>query len=145
MKLILKTRVRSLPETVWQKFDRDLFLRLAPPFPRVKFLRFDGCRLGDMVEIQLHFLIFRQFWISEIIEQRTKPDEITFVDEALALPFFLRRWVHRHRIVRLESGSEIIDEIEFGSGWFALDWLIYPAMWLQFAYKQLVYRRAFNR
>lgn len=145
MKLTLKTRVRSSPEVVWPKFDRALFLRLAPPFPRIKLLRFDGCRPGDLIEVQLNFLLFKQTWISEIVEQRSKPDEISFVDEGVRLPFFLQRWLHRHRIVRRGSGSEIIDEIEFSSGRRVLDWFLFPAMWLQFAYRKPIYWRAFRK
>lgn len=145
MKLRLKTRVRSKPEDVWQKFDRQLFLRLAPPLPRVRLLRFDGCHKGDMVELELNFLLFRQTWMSEIVEQRSGRNEICFVDEGVELPFFLRRWVHKHRIQRLESGCQIIDEIEYRSPSRWLDWVLYPALWLQFAYRKPIYRWVFRR
>lgn len=145
MKLTLKTSVRSVPEDVWPRFNRELFLRLAPPFPRIKLLRFDGFRPGDLVEVQLNFLLFKQIWISEIVDQRTKTNEISFVDEGVKLPFFLNCWIHKHRIVRSEIGSEIVDEIEFSSGKRWLDWILFPAMWLQFAYRKPIYRRVFRR
>lgn len=145
MKLTLKTHVRSNPEHVWEKFDRKLFLRLAPPLPRIKLLRFDGCGKGDLVEVELNFLLFKQIWVSEIVHQKTKPNEIMFVDEGVRLPFFLKYWIHKHRIVRLDSGSQIVDDIEFRSGYRIVDWLLWPVMWLQFAYRKPIYRWTFRK
>ena len=42
MKLILKTNVKQSPQQVWAGFNQSLFEKLAPPFPRVRLLRFDG-------------------------------------------------------------------------------------------------------
>ena len=144
MKLVLKTAVQASLEEVWEGFDQQLFLRLAPPFPRIRLLRFDGCHMGDLVEIELNFLLFRQIWVSEIVAQRSTPDEIYFVDEGISLPFFLNLWIHKHRIIRLQSGSQIVDEVVFRSPLRIFDWLLYPAMWLQFAYRKPIYRRAFK-
>ncbi len=145
MKLKFTTLVQASPEEIWQKFDRDLFQRMAPPFPRVRLLRFDGCRKGDVVEVELNFWLFRQHWFSEIVHQLVGPDEIYFITEGVHLPFFLRSWVHKHRIMRCESGTQIVDDIDFSSGWRIIDWFVYPLMWLQVAYRTRIYRRAFRK
>ena len=145
MKMILKTRVCSSPEEVWEKFDRRLFLRLAPPLPRTKFLRFDGCRKGDLVEVEVNFILFKETWVSEIVHQQTKPNEILLVDEGVRLPFFLKYWIHKHRMVRLESGTQIVDEIEFRSNRRIFEWLLWPVMWLQYAYRKPIYRWTFRK
>ncbi|MCC6511003.1 MAG: hypothetical protein IT423_18015 [Pirellulaceae bacterium] len=145
MKLTLKTNVLGTPEEVWKRFDQDLFKQLAPRLPKVKLVRFDGCRTGDMVELELNFVLFRQNWISEITSDTKSEDEISFVDEGRRLPFFLKRWRHHHRLVRIEGGTQIIDAIEYHSPLRILDWLLYPSMWLQFAYRRPIYRQVFGR
>ncbi len=144
MRLKLETRVDATPETVWQGFDETLFLRLAPPLPRLRLLRFDGCHTGDAVVVEIDFLFFKQIWESTITEQGESEDEVWFVDCGKRLPFFLRQWTHRHQIQRDETGSNIVDDIEYHSPWWVLDILLYPLLWLQFAYRRPVYRKVFG-
>jgi ligand-binding SRPBCC domain-containing protein len=144
MKLCLKTNVDSPPEAVWEGFDEALFLQLAPPLPRIRLLQFDGCLRGNEVRVELNFVFFKQEWISLITEQGQNETEIWFVDEGEKLPFFLRAWRHRHRILRVGSGSQIVDEIEYRSPLWLLDVLLYPSLWLQFAYRKPIYRRVFS-
>lgn len=156
MHLRLKTRVTSSVQHVWGGFDRSLFDQLSPPFPPVEVVRFDGCLTGDIVHLRLNFLLFRQDWISaitdqQLIETANRTDEIYFIDEGTQLPFFLGHWRHRHRIVRdtsANSGDErsiIIDDITFRTPFRLTDYLFYPLLWLQFAYRQPIYRRVFNK
>lgn len=144
MHLILKTIVnQSLPQ-VWAGFDRSLFGKLSPPFPPVNVLRFDGCQKGDIVHLQLNFLLFRQDWISDITDQQETSDEIYFIDEGRKLPFFLAYWQHRHRLVRAGNRTIIIDDITFRTPSRLTDWLFYPLLWLQFTYRKPIYRRVFR-
>jgi hypothetical protein len=58
--------VRGDYRAVLGAFDEKLFRRLAPPFPRLRLLRFDGSRPGDVVEVEL-LTGFRRFrWTSLI-------------------------------------------------------------------------------
>jgi ligand-binding SRPBCC domain-containing protein len=149
MRLLLKTNVSLPPDQVWAQFDEQLFKKLAPPFPRIRLLRFDGSTTGCTVEVELNFLLFRQIWQSEIIDHGTTEEEIWFVDRGSKLPFFLRFWIHRHRLMRTSYGStpgtQIVDDIEYRTGSVILDYLMYPLMWAQFAYRGPIYRRAFNK
>ncbi len=144
MRLIISTPVNSTPMQVFRQFDQSLFLKLAPPFPPVKLIRFDGCRQGDVVSLQLNFLLFKQTWTSSITEQETTTEAIWFVDQGTQLPFFLTFWNHKHLIQKTEAGSEIVDEITFQSPWFLPEFLLYPVLWLQFVYRKPIYKKVFG-
>jgi ligand-binding SRPBCC domain-containing protein len=144
MKLRIRTSVHQSYQQVWAGFDRNLFLLLNPPFPPVKVLRFDGCHKGDEVHLELNFLLFRQVWKSNIVDQQMDAEEIYFVDEGFQLPFFLKYWRHRHRILRRGNQAEIVDDISFRTPFFLFDYLLYPVMYLQFAYRKPIYRKVFG-
>lgn len=144
MRLKLETKVASPPEKVWAGFNEELFVKLAPPLPKFKLLRFDGCHSGGRVEVQLNFVFFTQLWHSVIVDQGATDQEFWFVDEGEKLPFFLKTWRHTHRIVGSGEGSTIVDDIEFRSPFFLLDWILWPSLWLQFAYRKPIYRRVFG-
>ena len=145
MKLTIRTRVNAPLDAVWAGFDRQLFNRLSPPFPPVTVLRFDGCLKGDVVSLELNFLLFKQVWNSDIIDQQTTPGEIFFIDQGTKLPFFLAAWHHRHRLIKEGTGTVIADEITFQTPNVLLDYLFYPLLWAQFAYRKPIYRSVFGR
>jgi ligand-binding SRPBCC domain-containing protein len=145
MKIIIQTPVNQSIEQVWKKFDETLFTQLAPPFPPVNLLRFDGSEKGNEVHLELNLFVFKQLWISLITENKKTEHEIYFIDEGIKLPFFLSFWRHRHRIIeaidtKKETQSIIIDEIEFES---PFGFLIYPVLYLQFLYRRPIYRKIF--
>lgn len=145
MKINIKTRVEQDYLSVKQGFNKDLFLKLNPPFPPVKLLRFDGCRRGDKVSLELNFIFFKQIWTSIITSDRTDDQEFFFVDEGKKLPFFLRFWKHKHRIIREESGSTIVDEINFSARLKILSPLLYPVLYAQFWYRKPIYKKIFRK
>lgn len=144
MRLNFETRVDSNVSTVKEGFNEALFKKLAPPFPPVRVKRFDGCSKGDLVSLELNFLLFRQLWVSEITEDSTDENEFYFVDEGIQLPFFLKTWSHKHRIIRQGNGAIIRDEISYTGPIRVLTWLLYPTLWLQFAYRKPIYRKVFK-
>ena len=144
MKLKLTTRVEQPPQQVWAGFNEQLFKELAPPFPKIKLLRFDGSTTGDIVEVELNLVLFKQIWQSLIVDHGQDGSSVWFVDEGKRLPFFLRSWRHHHLIEADGSGSTITDDIEFRSPNLLLDYLLLPSLWLQFAYRKPVYRRVFK-
>ncbi|TAE39837.1 MAG: hypothetical protein EAZ70_04615 [Runella slithyformis] len=143
MKLIIQTRVNQSYLQVWNGFDKKLFDQLAPPFPPVRVVRFDGCLEGHVVDLELNFLLFKQRWVSHITAQNTTDAEIYFIDEGRQLPFFLSKWKHKHRILKDGTHAIIADEIEFRTPFLLTDYLFYPLMWAQFAYRKPIYRRVF--
>ena len=125
-------------------FNQDLFEKLNPPFPPVRLLRFDGSEKGDVVALELDFLLFKQVWESHIVEHGQTSKEWYFVDEGVKLPFFLRYWQHRHRVVQVGTHARIIDDITFKTPFLLMDYLFYPIMGLQFLYRKPVYQRVFR-
>jgi ligand-binding SRPBCC domain-containing protein len=129
MHLTLRTAVAQPPAQVMAGFTRALFVALAPPFPRLRVLRFDGCRTGDQVEIELNTLVTRLRWTSLIVDHGHQPDGTHFfVDEGQVLPPPLRYWRHRHLIEPgPDGGSVIVDALEYRTASPLLDRLLYPA------------------
>ena len=147
MHVTLRTHVRQSPAQVMAGFTRALFLSLAPPFPKLNLLRFDGCRRGDIVEIELQTGLLRQRWTSLITDNGVLPDGTHFfIDQGQTLLKPLRYWRHRHLIEPSPSGtgSVIVDALEYRTAFRWLDALLYPAMWAQFAYRKPIYRRRFR-
>lgn len=143
MHLKVRTTVSAKLSTVKEGFTQDLFLRLNPPFPIVRLLQFDGCQKGDKVGLELNFLVFRQKWISHIIEDGEGDKEWYFIDQGVELPFFLKSWTHRHIVRTAHEGSIIIDDIQYSTGFLLTDLLMYPLLLHQFLYRKPIYRRFF--
>ncbi len=144
MKLRIKTHVNQSASQVWKGFDETLFTKLAPPFPSVKLLQFDGSEKGDRVGLELNFILFKQKWISDIVDNGENEEMIFFIDKGVELPFFLKSWRHKHILKKGNPGSEIIDDIEYSTGTILTDLLMYPALLLQFLYRKPVYKKVFN-
>jgi len=145
MKLTLRTPVSAPLHTVWAGFDESLFKKLSPPFPPVKLARFDGSHTGDLVSLELNFFLFKQNWTSRIVEQQESGNEIYFIDEGTRLPFFLIFWRHKHRLIRQKTGGTLIaDEIEYRTPFLLTDYLMYPLLYAQFAYRKPIYKRIFS-
>lgn len=144
MKIRITTDVKKDYLAVAAGFNLDLFKALAPPFPKVTVQRFDGCITGHQVWIQLNIFGFKQQWNAKIVEHGQTDAQWYFIDEGTTLPFPLRYWRHRHIIQKTDSGSIIIDDIEFRTPLKILDFLFYPLFWLQFAMRKPIYRKIFS-
>ncbi|MDW8295786.1 MAG: hypothetical protein RMJ97_02775 [Raineya sp.] len=146
MQIKIATTVGTPFKKVFQLFTKELFIKLSPPFPRLKLLRFDGSNKQDHVAVELDFWLFKQQWESVITEKKENKDEIYFIDEGIKLPFFLKKWRHKHRIIRKDNQqAEIIDEIEFETPFKPLDILLYPILYFQFAYRKPIYQKVFGK
>jgi ligand-binding SRPBCC domain-containing protein len=145
MRFAIVTEVSANLQKVWDNFNENLFQALAPPFPPIRLLRFDGSLKNDEVHLELNFLLFKQVWISRIIEQTDSNNEIYFVDEGIKLPFFLGYWRHKHLLQATANGTRIIDDITFEAPIKALSWLLFPVLYVQFLYRQPIYKRYFNK
>jgi len=145
MKITIKTCVEQDFLSVKEGFNESLFTKLSPPFPPVKLIRFDGSEKGDLVSLELNFIFFRQNWVSEIIEDKTTDQEFYFIDQGVQLPFFLKFWRHKHRIIKSGDNSIIKDEISFKAPFFLLTLFLYPAMLLQFGFRIPIYKKIFKK
>ena len=131
-------------EKVFAGFDRKLFLQLAPPFPKLNLIRFDGCLKGDEVHLESDFIVFKQKWISLIVENNISDSEIYFIDEGRTLPFPLKTWRHKHIVRQIGNTVEIEDNISFDTKNKVADILLYLPLYLLFLYRNPVYKRFFK-
>ena len=141
MQFQIKTEVQQDYQSVFMGFDRKLFLALNPPLMPLKLLRFDGCKTGDEVHLELAFGLK---WVSLVTDFQEREDEIFFIDQGVQLPFFLTHWRHKHRIIKNGTGSILIDDIIYRSSSKIMDYLLYPFLWTQFKYRSPVYRKLFK-
>ncbi len=145
MRIVISTPVKQSRRAVAQGFNEDLFTELNPPFPPVKLLRFDGSQKGDIVSLELNFLLFKQVWESHITKDGETSKEWYFVDEGVKLPFFLTYWRHHHRVVQTGTHATIIDDITYRTPFRWLDYLFYPVMKGQFLYRKPIYKKVFGQ
>ena len=69
-------------------------------------------------------------------------DEIYFIDIGAIIPPPITSWKHIHRIVRTgENTCEVVDDIEYSTGYGLLDKMIYPALKCMFLLRRPVYIR----
>jgi ligand-binding SRPBCC domain-containing protein len=146
MKIYLPTLVKGNYKSLIEKFDSNLFQSLAPPLATVKLLQFDGSKKGDIVHVQISLAgLFPQEWISEITENEVTEKEAWFTDEGIKLPFFLAAWKHKHLLQNLGENTQIVEDIEFKTPFFWLDYLMYPILYLQFAARKPIYQKLFGK
>jgi len=142
MRIQIATEVGQDFETVFSRFDEELFLALNPPLLPVQLNRFDGCNEGDEIHL---ILLFGLQWVSLVTEHGKSEVEIYFVDEGQKLPFFLSYWQHRHRVIKKDTQTLIVDDINYRSPFRWLDYLLYPTLYVQFYYRRSVYQRFFQK
>ena len=144
MNLILKTKIKGHYLLVMKRFDRDLFQALKPIGARMEIAKFTGSQTGDMVEIKFTCPI-KASWISKITDHGSDYKRAYFVDEGAVLPPPLKSWKHRHIIEKYDDdNSYIIDEITYSSGYWILDVLLYPLMFLGFYPRKFSYKKYFG-
>ncbi len=145
MRITIKTRVEQDYRKVFQAFDIHLFMKLKPPLIGLNVLRFDGCKKGDEVHVEINILGFKQKWIALVTSQGEDEKEIFFIDEGVLLPKPLKYWKHTHKIENSIDSSIIIDDICYKSGNKIVDFLLFPAFFIQFYFRKPVYRSFFSK
>lgn len=145
MRIVISTTVNQYYTTIFSRFDRDLFLALKPPLLPMSLRQFDGSMKGDEVKIRIGKGFLSQDWDALIIDQQELSDEIYFVDKGVKLPFFLKTWQHKHRIIKIDNQqSQIIDDIEYTTPLGKLfDVIMYPVLYLQFWVRKPIYKKYF--
>ncbi len=134
-------------DEVFARFDEELFLALAPKFPPSKLLRFDGCKTGDLVEIEMQLpVIGKQYWTSKITNHSSESNvKHFFRDEGVKLPFFLETWQHDHIIEQQGKDVLIVDDIHYKAKFPIPDFLVYPQLYKTFSIRKKIYKGFFNR
>ncbi|MCB9233910.1 MAG: hypothetical protein H6581_19795 [Bacteroidia bacterium] len=144
MQIILKTRVDCDFQTVFELFEEELFMALKPPGMRITLREFGGKKVGNIVSLEVKILgIIRQDWYNVITESQEGEEECFFVDEGRRMPFPIKKWRHKHRVIQAGTQTDIVDEVSFSTGTLLGDWLLRPVIWGQFVYRKPIYRRFF--
>lgn len=145
MKLLFKTRVDLPFERIRDQFNRELFEYLSPSWVPFKIKRFDGCKKGDEVHVELGPALSAQQWVSIMTFEETNASGWSFIDEGKVLPWPLSNWKHHHRVDRIgPMESEIVDDIYFecSPSWMAF--VIKPILWQTFAIRPKRYKNFFK-
>ena len=145
MQLHLKTNVRQNYKQVFDAFDEQLFRKLAPPYPTLKLIRFDGSEPGDVVEVELQTGIKPFRWTSLITKRTITDTEAWFIDEGQILPPPLKVWHHKHLVTANGTGTTIHDIINYSTGSKLFDLILYPLMLAAFGLRKPVYGKVFGR
>jgi len=144
MRIVLKTKVKGNHRNIIKRFDRDLFMALAPKLAKINLKEFTGSEKGDKVHIEFLSPI-KTNWISEIIDHAYEDNRSYFVDKGVVLPFPLRFWEHHHIIEQIdEDHVHIIDDIRFKSLNVIFTLFMYPAILVGFLPRKKIYKRYFN-
>ncbi|NDK54913.1 SRPBCC family protein [Pontibacter fetidus] len=145
MQIHLKTNVAQNYRQVFEAFDEQLFRKLAPPYPKLKLIRFDGSEPGDVVEVELQTGIKSFRWTSMITERTITEREAWFIDEGQILPSPLKLWHHKHLVTANSTGTIIHDIINYSSGNKVLDLVLYPFMVAAFGMRKPIYQGVFGK
>ncbi len=140
MKILLQESVNQSVPVVFAGFDQKLFEALTPRLLRKKMRRFDGCKVGDKLEISMA----TGTWLGAITERVESENESYFVDIGEKLPFPFKMWRHKHIVRRGESKTLIIDDIEYQTFSLAVDVLMFAPLWMFFKLRHPVYRSYFS-
>lgn len=94
--------------------------------------------------MELNFILWKDQWTSIITSDSENQAGFDFVDEGKRLPFPFKKWRHHHKVEAQGSGSVIIDDIQYRTSLYIMDYLIYPLLYLQFLYRKPVYKKVFG-
>jgi ligand-binding SRPBCC domain-containing protein len=144
MQIKVKTQVFESRSKVWAGFNKDLFMALAPAYPRLEVTRFDGCETGDEVHIVLHTGFVSLNWNARIVSHSFSNEANEFIDEGSVLPFPLVFWRHVHRIEDSPNGCIITDHVFYRTRIFLIDILLYPFLFLTVYQRKRAYRKFYS-
>ena len=146
MKIFFETPISRPFMEIKTKFDRELFAFLKPPAVEVEVERFDGCREGDEIHLQIKLMGNKQKWVSLIIKEEATAEHWLFVDEGKVLPWPISSWRHIHKVQRVDDhNSLIIDDITYQCKPQSLGYLAAPMLWLSFAVRPYKYKQYFRK
>lgn len=143
MKILLVTKVTCPLARIKVGFSRELFLALGPPWVKINLKRFDGCKVGDEVHLEIKQGPLNQKWVSVISRAEETKGQWFFRDEGKVLPWPLKLWRHDHIVRRLsDTDSEIIDDITYDAGVF--NYVLYPLLRATFGIRPKRYKKFFE-
>lgn len=145
MKLLFETPVARPWQTIRDGFTRELFIHLSPGFIPFNLKKFEGCKKGDEIQIEMGLGPIKENWISLITFAEENESGWSFIDEGKVLPFPLSYWKHHHRVDKIdETHSLIVDDIQYECRPGFLTPLLKPFLWSVFAIRPERYQSFFK-
>ncbi len=144
MKVVIKTEVVGYYLEIMRGFDRKLFEALKPKNADMEIVEFTGSKKGDLVKLKFNKPIAIE-WTSVITEHGENKKEAWFIDEGTVLPYPLKKWRHKHRVLKInDSHSYIIDEMNYECVNPLITIILKPFVYLAFYPRKKVYQQYFN-
>lgn len=144
--MLLKTSIKNDLKTTFNLFNEELFRALKPPLIKLNVAKFDGCKTGDEVHLEIGLGPLKQKWVSLITDDKETSEVCFFIDEGKLLPPPLKYWKHIHRLVKVDDHNcTIEDDITFSTGNKFIDFFLYPILYTQFAIRSPIYKKLLNR
>ena len=144
MHIVINTKVDGYYKNVMKAFDLKLFEFLQPKGAKTQIVDFTGSSKGDKVHIRFLSPI-KADWISEIIDDNITDDKAYFIDQGTIMPWPLKKWNHKHIVIKASDSTSIIkDDISYKTSNYLLDFLIYPVMYFTFLQRKPLYQKYFN-
>lgn len=138
----IRTTIGASMPFVWSKFNESLLKKISPPFPKVNIQRFDGCKTGDLVILEINLIFIQVIWSSEITYAKQDSNQSVFIDEGIKVPFGINLWKHEHSIIKIdESRCYIQDFITYKTSNVFLDIILFPFLWGMIFYRKPFYQK----
>lgn len=146
VKFTVSTQIHELtPEEVYRVFNYDLLWALSPPFAKPRAVLYEGNRPGHRMVFGLVTPLGTKHWAGRVTEEGHTANEIYFVDEGEQMPFGLRLWRHKHRMIRNGAGTLLRDEVRFETRNPLFTALLFPVLYAQFIYRKPRYEKCIRR
>lgn len=138
----IQTKIGAAMPFVWSQFNEALLRKISPPYPKVNIKRFDGCKEGDLVILEINLLFIRVIWSSKISYSKQDDKQSTFIDEGITVPFGITHWKHEHSIIKIDdSQCYILDFVTYKTSNVFLDMILFPFLWGMIFYRKPFYKK----
>jgi len=145
MKLYFETPTERPFTEIRDQFNRGRFIYLSPALVPFEIRRFDGCKKGDEIHINLGINGLTRKWVSLITFEETNAAGWSFIDEGKLLPFPLKYWKHHHRVDKISAQkSLIVDDITFECQPAFLTPVTRALLWTVFSVRPGRYKKFFE-
>jgi len=136
----IQTKIGASMSFVWSQFNEELLKKISPPFPKVNIQRFDGCKTGDLVILEINLIFTHVIWSSEITYTNQDSNQSVFIDEGIKVPFGITLWKHEHSIIKIDEGQCYIqDFVTYKTSNVFLDMILFPFLWGMIFYRKPFY------
>ena len=145
MRIVVVTEVQGHFKRVFDRFNRELFEALVPPFVPLHIQVFEGALPGNVFTRGFGPHIMAIPWVSRILDRHVGESEAYFTDEGEVLPPPLSFVKHTYRVQAIgPAKSAIVEDFWYRTPHKVLDLLLYPVFFLSLKLRSSVYKKFFR-